>query len=106
MALIVEHSDYEDLSSRMDAFIFDKLEHGSFKPSVIGTELIYHAIDLAFPDEPDAFATFSDRIAAHFIKVFEDPNTGADLLVGVRIKPEYAPLHALRASAFRTSLVR
>lgn len=106
MAIVVENSDYESLAARMDAFIFQKLDHGCFRPSVIGTELIYHAIDLAFPDEPDAFATFSDRIAAHFVRVVEDPHTGADLLVGVRIKPEYAPLHTLRASAFSKSLVR
>ena len=75
-------------------------------PFIAKKALIYQALGLALPGELDAFATFSDRLAAHKIRVTEDPYTGADLLVGVKLKPEHAPFHALRAEAFCTCLTQ
>jgi hypothetical protein len=106
MTSIADSTEYEILVARIDQFIIDKLERGCFAPSVIGTELIYHALYLSFPDEPDAFATFSDRVTDHDIRIVEDPYTGADLVVGVKLKTEYVPSRAPRVHAFRTSLVR
>lgn len=101
---MTDTQEYELLASRIDDFISERLDHGSFPPSVSGTELIYQALGLAFPGEADAFATLADRLAEHCIRVVEDPYTGADLLVGVKLKPEYIPASALTSEAFHLPL--
>lgn len=93
MAVSYDAEAYANLCERIDRFIDVALECGRCEACSQQTELVYFAVNLAFPDDPDALCTLRERLTLRGYHR-ETKGNGNDVYCGVRLKAEHTPSDA------------